>query len=343
MKFPTYKDSSQKGEEGITIVKRIVERDMKWIFRKNHQEHDFGIDAFIDLTTEKNQITGKSIALQIKTGSSYFSEKASSGWVYRDDIAHLNYYLNHDIPVLILLVDEQTEKVYWNICEASKTEKSGASWKITIPSFSEFTVNHKKEIEKYVSPVRDFASQLEHFWEMNRMLKEISLLIFNVDREYIEKRDYRDLEEGITRLQVNPDLIEKLKGKVDIWIDGYNDDMRELYEIKEVKDWVNHLVKNVIGLSYFLRTDKSASFLRIMQYVKVKYIIIQDSVRDINGRMGRRTEIDMSTSGPFIQELYHDLNIFCEKHSIPLKVNKERTFEIAEFLTGKAIPDELKS
>jgi len=342
MILPTYNKSSQKGEDGITIVKRIVEKDMRWIFRKNHQEFDFGIDAFIDISNEYSQLTGKSIALQIKTGTSYFSESTSAGWVYRDDIAHLNYYLNHDIPVLILLVDDQQEKVYWNVCDASKTEKADANWKITIPASNQFNVGCKQHIHKYVSPVRDYAAQLDHFWAMNKMLMEVRILAFNVDRHYIEKKDYKDLDAGINRLQVNPDLIEKMKGKVDIWIDGYNEDPRELYEIPEVIEWVQHLTNHVSGLSYFLSTFKTSVFLRVMQYVNLKYEIIQDNVLKSNGRRGRQTVIDMTTSKPFLDVLFYDLNIFCEKHKLPLAVNKERTYAIAEFLSGRIIPDHLK-
>ena len=41
----------------------------------NHKENDFGIDAFIDVIAEFGQVTGKTIAAQVKTGSSYFKEK----------------------------------------------------------------------------------------------------------------------------------------------------------------------------------------------------------------------------------------------------------------------------
>lgn len=294
MILPNYNNNSQKGEAGISIVKRIIEKDMKWIFRKNQQEFDFGIDGFIDLINDYNQLTGKSIAMQVKTGASYFSKPTAKGWVYRDDIAHLNYYLNHDIPVLILLVDDLQEKVYWNVCEASKTEKAGTNWKIIIPSSSQFNVACKQEILKYVSPVRDYAVQLDHFWEMNNMLMEAGLLAFNVDKDYIDKKDYKDLDAGINRLQVNPHLIDKMRGKVDIWINGYDEDRRELYEIPEVIEWVHHLMKNVLGLSYFLSTFKTSSFLRVMQYVNVKYDLIQDNVLKPNGRRGRQTVIDMA-------------------------------------------------
>jgi hypothetical protein len=75
MELPKYSQSSKTGEDGITIVKNIVENELKWVFRKNHQENDFGIDAYFDVISEIGQVTGKSIAVQIKTGKSYFTEK----------------------------------------------------------------------------------------------------------------------------------------------------------------------------------------------------------------------------------------------------------------------------
>ncbi len=123
MQLPTYKKSSKLGEIGLSIVKDIIESELDWIFRKNHQEHDFGIDAYIDINTEFGHITGKSIALQVKTGASYFSETNSFGWVYRDSIEHLNYYLNHQIPVVIILVNNLERKVYWCLCDSEKPNK----------------------------------------------------------------------------------------------------------------------------------------------------------------------------------------------------------------------------
>lgn len=39
--------------------------------------------------------TGRLIALQIKSGASYFAEPAEGGWLHRDHDAHLIYWLRH--------------------------------------------------------------------------------------------------------------------------------------------------------------------------------------------------------------------------------------------------------
>jgi len=41
-------------------------------FQKKSSRNDFGIDAYFDIITERYKLTGKSIAVQIKSGDSYF-------------------------------------------------------------------------------------------------------------------------------------------------------------------------------------------------------------------------------------------------------------------------------
>jgi len=103
---------------GVTFVKHATEAEFGWIFRKNPQEYDFGIDGYIDLITESGEVTGKSIAVQIKCGASYFKEKTKHGWNYRGELRHINYFMNLPCPVLLILVDPEKAKIWWVDFEA---------------------------------------------------------------------------------------------------------------------------------------------------------------------------------------------------------------------------------
>jgi len=337
MKLPKQSANSDLGEQGLTIVKRIVENELGWIFRKNHQEHDYGIDAYIDLTTDLRQVTGKSIALQVKTGSSYFTEKNSFGWVYRDQTEHLNYYLNHQIPVIILLVNEKEDNVFWCLCDPKTTEQAGDNWKITVPFTQPLTQNSKKELEKHVSPLIDYASQLQNFWEENKTLKDVGRIVFIVDKQVVIDKRYRELIIGIERLKVNSDLIEASRGKVDIRIHGYNHDERELYEIKEVIEWVDLIFKNVIGLTYFLATEEHDQFLRIIQFCKMGFIDFGYQIE--NGVKRKHVEIEPKNFLPFLEEMFFDLNSFTTDHNISIEINNEITSKLMEYLMDKKLPD----
>ena len=51
-----------------------------WLFKRTHQEHDYGIDGYIDIVTEDGHVTGQMFASQIKCGKSFFQEKTKDGY-----------------------------------------------------------------------------------------------------------------------------------------------------------------------------------------------------------------------------------------------------------------------
>lgn len=205
MKLPKYSETSKLGEDGITILKQIVEKELNWIFRYNHQEHDFGIDAYLDIINKQGQVTGKSIALQVKSGSSYFKEKNKFGWVFRDDLAHLNYYLNQETPVILILVNTIQSKAFWCHIDSDKTERTGKQWKITVPFKQRLCTNSKSELLSFILPVKDYVSQMEDYWGKNKMLKDSAILGLGVDKSEILKSDHRNMQLLFNRIQMTPD------------------------------------------------------------------------------------------------------------------------------------------
>ena len=335
--FPKYNSSSQKGDDGVSILTGIVRKNLKWIVRKNHQEVDFGIDVYLDVVTETNSVTGKSIAAQVKTGPSYFSESTSFGWVYRDKLSHLNYYLNHDIPVIIILVNDQTGKAYWCYCDPLKTGRSGDTWTITIPFNSELTSNSKEELLKHVSPVKDYVSQLDNFWKLNKELKESERLVFIIDKSDVEKNSYKEIIAGLDRIQVNHEIMENLQGRVDILIHGYNDDPRELPEIPEVKKWAQKIFESTNGLSYFLVIGENSNFFKLLKMCYMKYKRIPNSEFVKNGNLQYMVELDL-TDTTFLSLAFNDLNEFTEKYNLSEEINKNISYKIGEAVIGKKAP-----
>jgi hypothetical protein len=53
-----------------------------WAFRSQDVE-DYGIDAHVEPFDGPDRPAGRLLALQIKSGGSYFSEEADGGWWYR--------------------------------------------------------------------------------------------------------------------------------------------------------------------------------------------------------------------------------------------------------------------
>ena len=158
--FPKYHKSRLKGELGVSVMKSVVEEELNWIFRRNYQEHDFGIDGYIDLITDIGQVTGKSIAIQIKYGSSFFKESDEIGWIYRGEKKHLNYFMNIEIPVLICLINPDTKKIYWTLFQFEETNQAGENWKIIVPFEQELNKKSKLQLTKFTGIATDYISQI---------------------------------------------------------------------------------------------------------------------------------------------------------------------------------------
>jgi tetratricopeptide (TPR) repeat protein len=73
---------------------------------------DFGVDAQVEMKRD-GRPTGRLVGLQVKTGPSYFEEPYEDGWIFRPKKKHIQYWLNHSLPVYVLLVNLDTLTVYW--------------------------------------------------------------------------------------------------------------------------------------------------------------------------------------------------------------------------------------
>src|SRR5256885_805389 len=99
--------SDQTGAKGVTVVQLLVEEELDWIFRRI-EHRDTGLDAEVEVVLG-GEATGMVLGLQIKSGSSYFSESGDDGWWFRGDPDHLRYWRAHNLSVAIVLVDTKTK------------------------------------------------------------------------------------------------------------------------------------------------------------------------------------------------------------------------------------------
>jgi hypothetical protein len=89
---------------GANAVDTIFLNDFGWLFREQTIS-DYGIDAQVEVV-ENNEPTGKLIALQIKTGASYFRPKGEN-FVFYGELRHLEYWTRHSLPVFLVLHDPE--------------------------------------------------------------------------------------------------------------------------------------------------------------------------------------------------------------------------------------------
>lgn len=126
------KPSAKTSRVGVTRTQLAVEEDLGWLFREQPTE-DYGIDAHIEVV-EGELVQGKLLALQIKSGRSWFREPGPGGWWHRPDREHVRYWTNHSLPVIVVLVHPKTERCHWEHVNAKTlVETSGGGWKLLVP------------------------------------------------------------------------------------------------------------------------------------------------------------------------------------------------------------------
>lgn len=304
--FPIKTEANQKADLGLDVVIDLVHRELGWEFRKTPLESDFGIDGYIDIVTPERYVTGKSLAVQVKSGASYFREKSENGWIFRGQIKHVNYYLNNPTKVLLVLVDENSKKAWWRLFEIYETSRTDSGWHIEIPSSNILTQSTKNKLEEIAGNHVNYLPHIEEFWALERKVSDHEILLIQVQRFEIESLNVRPFTRVFERLAATSDLRRLAMSKVDFLIDGYNEDDRELAEIPEVIQWLKLATNSVKYLLFFLRLDEESH--GILQILAAHSKMI-------------RVEGGMATEGPgeifeLIENLFGWLNEFTDKHGL---------------------------
>lgn len=107
-----------------------------WLFREQ-TTHDWGIDVHVEIV-EDQRPTGKLIAMQIKTGLSFFEEEVDAAYVFRTDDKHIAYWVGHSMPVVLVLYNPETEQAFLQHVSRETVENTGKGWKLFVPKVDIF-------------------------------------------------------------------------------------------------------------------------------------------------------------------------------------------------------------
>ena len=158
------------------IAKMASEKN--WMFR--HQPvDDVGIDAHIELIEE----TGESkqlIALQIKSGASWFREKKSNSIIFRKiNERQFNYWTKNSLPCIVVLYNPEDNMCIWQKLTTETIERTnggkGKGFFVKVPLTQVFLDDSSNE--KLLS----FTNLPQHIKNYNFLLsqKEFMLIIQN--------------------------------------------------------------------------------------------------------------------------------------------------------------------
>jgi len=143
-------DTDLTDRRGVTLTTdRVLEAGH--IFREQH-ESDQGIDAQIEIK-EGLSATGRLIAVQIKSGASYFSREIETGFWHPVTNKHRELWINHSLPVIVILCNLDTRDCFYEIVTDETCIRAGKNWKILIPKNKTLASDSAPDLVSLASPV----------------------------------------------------------------------------------------------------------------------------------------------------------------------------------------------
>jgi hypothetical protein len=194
---------------GVSVISKICEEN-NWYFREQPIS-DIGIDAIIERYSEETK-ESKLIALQIKTGSSYFKEHDSFHVFYRISERHYQYWTKYSIPVILILNNPETEEIVFSEIDDSRIKKTGIDYKL-----------HLDKHEDFSSYLNDIALRLVNLprslYNYNYMLTQLPFIeaIINGKEIILDSEEWvnKSSGRGSIKITINND------GKKEIYKWGY--------------------------------------------------------------------------------------------------------------------------
>lgn len=113
-----------------------IDSRRKWLFRPQ-PVNDIGIDAHMEFADEIGR-SRQLLALQIKTGSSYFSELKDDCYVFRDmNERQYIYWTKNPLPCVLILYNPENDMCIWQKLTIKTIEKNkggeGKGFTVKVP------------------------------------------------------------------------------------------------------------------------------------------------------------------------------------------------------------------
>ncbi len=224
---------------------------------------DYGIDAQVEIW-EEEKFTGKLIALQIKSGASYFKKKKGDDYVFTGEFKHLDYWTRHPLPVFLILHNPVTGLALWQKIEKRLAIVTDAAWSIVVPAENILNVQNKHYLSEGI------ASDPEAIRRFN-LAFDLPMMRRLKDRDvYLEVNEWVNKSLNIRDVGVFFDEAEKDKPDfmIRIWVPARNvsdfmqrhfpwldceyleviDGLDGEVEVHSLRVWVNELGKQYIAV-----------------------------------------------------------------------------------------------
>ena len=112
----------------------------------NEYQREIGIDAIVEIRDSSYKSSGAFIAIQLKSGNSFFKNETDHEYNLYIDHNHIEYWLKSLLPVVFIAYNPDILEAFWVKIERSTIAEKRKSYKISIPKKNKLTKTSKDDI-----------------------------------------------------------------------------------------------------------------------------------------------------------------------------------------------------
>jgi hypothetical protein len=245
--------------------------------------------------------------------------------VYRGETKHFNYLANYPTVVLVIICHPASKDCYWAAFEPEVAEVYEHSWKLSIP-FENVLHTSKSTLLSLVGEPVDQLARLREYWQLNKMLVEASAVIYVLDDFDVTAMDTSHPRAFFDRLRKTKPLAAATQGKIEFSFSGYDADPRELFEIEEVRRYIEALDEALPELFFFIRTEEPAAALRLIIFCLCN--AEWEGPRATRAK-SERVVFERANLGPFMERHFPALNELTNWLGMTMEENKRISYSVA--------------
>ncbi len=170
---------------GVAAVQQIIQKEFGWFFREQPYS-DHGLDALIEELDSAGRPTGKLVALQIKSGASYFRNRGDD-YVYYATPRHFNYWVHHSLPCYVVLHNPANGMTLWQKVERHTATKTSKGWAITIPKTNVLNRSAKQFFEKEIAADAESIRRFNMAFDLDLMKKLLDKEVYFEVNDWVNK------------------------------------------------------------------------------------------------------------------------------------------------------------
>ncbi len=132
----------------------------------NEYHREVGIDAILEIRDDSYKSSGKFVAIQLKSGESFFKHQDEHVYYYYIDDVHVTYWLKCCLPILFIIYNPALRRAFWSRIEKNNLILTGKMYKVLIPKENDLSLITKNILyQMFFGKLYDEETQFEEVYK----------------------------------------------------------------------------------------------------------------------------------------------------------------------------------